>query len=333
MLIGEVAARSGISARMLRHYDRIGLVTPSGRSSGGYREYAPQDVQRLFHVEALRSLGLSLQEVAAALDDLAFDPGPMVEQLLARTQARIAREQELADRLTQVRTADPGAWSDVLRVIGLMRGLTAEDPSTRQRAALTGTGGVAPLTDAALGEAEPNVAGALYWSLARRGDAAVPALADALRAPDAHRRRRAVAALEKIGTAVALEALAGAVDSADPLVRARAALARGASGGVDVVPVLVELVTLGQDDVAAADVLGALATRHGHATAVVGAIDDALVGASVPGRRRLVAALAEVPVAAARAVLTRCLDDPDEGVAVTAAALARTALSGTKPKH
>lgn len=333
MLIGEVAARSGISARMLRHYDRIGLVTPSGRSSGGYRVYAPQDVQRLFHVEALRSLGLSLQEVAAALDDLAFDPGPMVAELLARTHARIAREQELADRLTQVRTADPGAWSDVLRVIGLMRGLTADDPSTRQRAALTGTGGVAPLTHAALGEAEPNVAGALYWSLARRGDAAVPALADALTAPDAPRRHRAVAALEKIGTAAALAALAGAVDSPDALVRARAALARGAAGHVDVVPVLVELVAQGQDDVAAADTLGALATRHGHGADVVDAVTGALVDAPVPARRRLVAALAEVPGAAAHAVLTRCLDDPDEGVAVTAAALLRPALSGTKPKH
>jgi DNA-binding transcriptional MerR regulator len=90
VLIGEVSARSGISARMLRHYDRIGLVSPTGRTRGGYREYSSDDVRRLFHVEALRSLGLGLQEVADALDDLSFDPADVVDRLLARTRERLA---------------------------------------------------------------------------------------------------------------------------------------------------------------------------------------------------------------------------------------------------
>ena len=61
MLIGEVARRSGVSARMLRHYDSLGLVRPTGRTGGGYREYSGADIRRIFHIESLRSLGLSLR--------------------------------------------------------------------------------------------------------------------------------------------------------------------------------------------------------------------------------------------------------------------------------
>ena len=50
MLIGEVARRSGVSSRMLRHYDTLGLVRPTGRTTGGYREYSDADIERLLHV-------------------------------------------------------------------------------------------------------------------------------------------------------------------------------------------------------------------------------------------------------------------------------------------
>jgi hypothetical protein len=63
VLIGEVARRSGVSARMLRHYDALGLVRPTGRTGGGYREYSDEDIRRIFHIESLRSLGLSLRDV------------------------------------------------------------------------------------------------------------------------------------------------------------------------------------------------------------------------------------------------------------------------------
>ena len=47
MLIGEVARRSGVSTRMLRHYDALGLVRPTGRTIGGYREYSEADIRRM----------------------------------------------------------------------------------------------------------------------------------------------------------------------------------------------------------------------------------------------------------------------------------------------
>ncbi|MGW3562241.1 MerR family DNA-binding transcriptional regulator, partial [Streptomyces sp. NPDC000963] len=59
MLIGDVARRSGVSARMLRHYETLGLVRPTGRTGSGYREYSDEDIRRIFHVESLRSLGVA----------------------------------------------------------------------------------------------------------------------------------------------------------------------------------------------------------------------------------------------------------------------------------
>src|SRR3546814_13210589 len=69
MLIGEVSRRCGVSTRMLRHYDTLGLVKPTGRTSGGYREYSADDIRRLFHVESLRTLGLPLNAAQRALDE------------------------------------------------------------------------------------------------------------------------------------------------------------------------------------------------------------------------------------------------------------------------
>ena len=93
--VGEVAALAGVTVRTLHHYDRIGLLSPSGRSASGYRLYAPDDLDRLHQVLLYRELGFSLEDVAALLDDA--DP---VEHLrrqhrlllerLERTQAMVA---------------------------------------------------------------------------------------------------------------------------------------------------------------------------------------------------------------------------------------------------
>ncbi|HEY9311340.1 MAG TPA: MerR family transcriptional regulator [Williamsia sp.] len=82
MLIGELSRCTGISARMLRHHDSLGLVSSTGRSTAGYREYSRDDIVRIFRVESLRSLGMSLREVQRALDDPDFTPGSMVGELI-----------------------------------------------------------------------------------------------------------------------------------------------------------------------------------------------------------------------------------------------------------
>lgn len=107
MLIGEVARRSGVSARMLRHYESLGLLHPSGRTGSGYREYSGEDIRRIFHIESLRSLGLSLREIGRALDDPGFTPSALVDDLIRQTRERIAAETELLTRLRRIDAAEP----------------------------------------------------------------------------------------------------------------------------------------------------------------------------------------------------------------------------------
>lgn len=326
MLIGEVSAASGISTRMLRHYDRIGLVSPSGRTAGGYRRYADADLRRLFHVEGLRTLGLSLREIGEALDGQAFDAGALVARLTERTRRRLQEEQQLLARLEQVRATGPADWPDVLRTIGLMRRLQAASPAERQRAALGADHDrdAVVLVEAALSEPEVNVAGTLQWALAQNGDEAVPALASALSSADADRRLRAVEALRKIGTPTARDALSRAAGHPDIRVAAPATLARGRTGDHGAIPALVALVSDGPDDVEAAEVLAELAVDHRSSSAITDALAEAYEAGDEHARRRVIAALTELPGSAAEALLVRALDDPDRGTSLTAAAVLRS---------
>ena len=61
--IGELAKRLGTTTKTLRHYERMGLLQPSDRTSGGYRVYDRQDQRRAEQVMALRRLGLTIEEV------------------------------------------------------------------------------------------------------------------------------------------------------------------------------------------------------------------------------------------------------------------------------
>ena len=61
--IGEVAEAVDLSIRTIRHYDELGVVVPSGRSSGGFRLYTEADVTRLLFVRKLKPLGFTLDEV------------------------------------------------------------------------------------------------------------------------------------------------------------------------------------------------------------------------------------------------------------------------------
>ncbi|WP_435245511.1 HEAT repeat domain-containing protein [Streptomyces sp. NRRL F-5630] len=276
MLIGELARRSGVSARMLRHYEALGLVHPQGRTGSGYREYSADDVRRVFHIESLRSLGLSLREVGRALDDPDFAPARLVGELARRTRERIAAETELLTRLDRISAAGPAGWEDVLRSAALLRALGAWSADDRQRAALAAAeGGPVPaeaLADAVLREPDPYVAGAMRWALARTDGNALGPLARGLGSPDAEVRERAarsLAALPADPGATAL--LRQALGHPDAEVRDHAALALGARGHTEAVPALVAMVVAGRHDVDAADALSLLARGVAGAGAAGGA--------------------------------------------------------------
>ena len=77
--IGEVAARTGLTPRTLRHYDELGLLVPSARSWGDYRLYDEADLLRLLQVQNLKALGLSLAEIADALAESSAETAPSPE--------------------------------------------------------------------------------------------------------------------------------------------------------------------------------------------------------------------------------------------------------------
>lgn len=72
-LVKEVAQIAGVSVRTLHHYDEVGLLTPRGRSSAGYRLYDDDDLLRLQQILIGRELGLPLEEIRRSLDDPTFD--------------------------------------------------------------------------------------------------------------------------------------------------------------------------------------------------------------------------------------------------------------------
>ncbi len=327
MLIGDVARRSGVSARMLRHYESLGLVRPTGRSEAGYREYSGEDIQRIFHIESLRSLGLSLREVGRALDDPAFTPAELVEDLIRETRERIARETELLTRLRRIGAAEPADWEDVLRTVALLQALGSESAGKRQRAALSsalssaGETPVEALVEAALRESDPNVAGALRWALARSGEGALAPLAEGLASTVAKVRKRAVQSIAEIPDDAATALLRDALTNPDVVVRRYAALALAARGVADGVPTLIEMIVDGVNDTDAADALGALAGDEDRAEQIAGRLVGRLPrgAAGAPARLRVTQALADIPGPTTTRALAELSHDDDRAVALTAA--------------
>jgi len=65
--IGQAAALTGVSAKMIRHYESIGLTRPSGRTFANYRLYNDADVHRLRFIKRGRSLGFSIKQIESLL--------------------------------------------------------------------------------------------------------------------------------------------------------------------------------------------------------------------------------------------------------------------------
>jgi DNA-binding transcriptional MerR regulator len=113
MRIGEVAELTSLSFRTLRHYDEIGLVTPSARTEGGFRLYTESDVARLMVVRRMKPLGYSLEEMSEVLAVVAGIRAAGGEARGAETPGADARRAELAERLAEIR-AEASARRDKL---------------------------------------------------------------------------------------------------------------------------------------------------------------------------------------------------------------------------
>ncbi|MFF2922364.1 MerR family transcriptional regulator [Streptomyces celluloflavus] len=325
MLIGDVARRSGVSARMLRHYESLGLVRPTGRTDSGYREYSGEDIRRIFHIESLRSLGLSLRDVRRALDDPGFAPAELVDGLIRQTRDRIAAETELLTRLRRIGAAEPAGWEDVLQIVTLLQALGSKSAGARQRAALSATEDVPvpveALVEAVLSESDPHVAGALRWALAQTGEDGPALLAEGLGSPAAEVRKRAVRSIAEIPNGAATTLLRDALTHPDIVVRGYAALALGARGVADAVPTLIDMIVEERNDADAADALSTLASDPALADQIATGLVDRLARGTLgaPARRRLAQALADIPGLTTSRALADLSHDEDRAVALTAA--------------
>ncbi|MDK1342058.1 MerR family transcriptional regulator [Streptomyces sp. 378] len=100
MQIGEVAERTGLSLRTIRHYEEVGLVIPSARSKGGFRLYTESDVQRLMVIRRMKPLDFSLEEMRDLLDitdRLAATDDPPAGEELERLRERLDSYRKVTD--------------------------------------------------------------------------------------------------------------------------------------------------------------------------------------------------------------------------------------------
>lgn len=122
--IGRLARLTGLTVRALHHYDAIGLLSPSQRSAGGYRLYTRDDVTRLFRIQALQGVGLSLADIAGVLARDGAGLPDLIDQQLAAVELQIQHATALANRLRQLQEivlrGDDAQTSDWLGAVELI---------------------------------------------------------------------------------------------------------------------------------------------------------------------------------------------------------------------
>lgn len=153
MKIGQAARASGVSAKMIRHYESIGLVPPADRRDSGYRDYGAADLNRLGFIRHARDLGFSLDRIRVLLS-LWCDPGRSNADVKAiatahveELQLRARQLKEMADALRSLADACNGdGRPDCPIVASLETGMAApachpgppkgalEPPTPRRRA-------------------------------------------------------------------------------------------------------------------------------------------------------------------------------------------------------
>ncbi|WP_145943537.1 MerR family transcriptional regulator [Corynebacterium glyciniphilum] len=104
--IGQVADDTGMSIRTLRHYDELGIVSPSGRSAGGFRLYSDEDMQRILLIRRMKPLDFTLEEIGVflrAVDTLASTDATPADKEHASQLIADVRSQA-GERLEKLRT-------------------------------------------------------------------------------------------------------------------------------------------------------------------------------------------------------------------------------------
>jgi MerR family copper efflux transcriptional regulator len=135
MMVGELARRTGMSAKAIREFESLGLIYTAGRSEANYRLFDESAIWCVQVISSLRSLGLTIKEIqqlAAVYLDRPGEPiGPQLAALLDRAEQRIeerrAELDRIQDRIREFRAANSAALAGRSQ-------LAAGDPRRRRAA-------------------------------------------------------------------------------------------------------------------------------------------------------------------------------------------------------
>ena len=101
MHIGELAERTGLSLRTIRHYDDVGLLPATARTGGGFRVYSEDDAERLMVIKQMKPLGFSLEEMADILELFSSQEAGSTDDAQAKLSAYL--EKAVAERAKMAR--------------------------------------------------------------------------------------------------------------------------------------------------------------------------------------------------------------------------------------
>jgi MerR family transcriptional regulator, thiopeptide resistance regulator len=122
--VSEFAARAGVTVRTLHHYDRLGLLKPSGRNGAGYRLYGERDLACLQQITTLKFIGLPLRQIKDLLDrgDLDLAATLRLQRgLLAEKHQQIARAIQAIDEAElAMRSSNRPDWAALKKIIEVM---------------------------------------------------------------------------------------------------------------------------------------------------------------------------------------------------------------------
>ncbi|WP_046175592.1 MerR family transcriptional regulator [Domibacillus indicus] len=93
--INKLAQLSGVTARTLRYYDQIGLLKPARINSSGYRIYGPKEVDSLQHILFYRELEVSLEDIAAIINEPGFDSTAALKNHYKKLQQKCTRLEKI----------------------------------------------------------------------------------------------------------------------------------------------------------------------------------------------------------------------------------------------
>lgn len=133
--VGQLAKQICLSVRTLHHYDEIGLLSPSVRTSAGHRLYNTKDIMLLHRIQALKQLGLSLQKIAEIIQENSQPLPDIIAQqiiILDREMAQAAQLKSklvrLQDNLQEGHEPDMASWLDTLALMNVYeKYLTADE--------------------------------------------------------------------------------------------------------------------------------------------------------------------------------------------------------------